>query len=156
MSVHQQHVLINSNGQNTAQNSTLQHYLVNNHIANGNDQIKNVHVQIVKQDPQTQRFVINRQYIPNQNVVIQSQQQPQQQHQQSSQQQQQQQQQNELPKPYWLIVEIESDNEINSYALVESRDVCGNLAFESLTTGKLVVVNIGGKQKRATVVMASG
>jgi hypothetical protein len=56
---------------------------------------------------------------------------------------------------YWLLVEIESNNELNSYALVESKDVVGQPVLESLNTGKLVIVNISGKQRRATVVMAS-
>lgn len=125
----QQHILINSNGQT---NPSLQHYLVSNHLSNGTDQVKNVHVQIVKQEQQNQRYVINRQFIqsPSNN-------------------------QETAPKAYWLIVEIESNNEINSYALVESKDVIGNPQLETLTTGRLVIVNINNKQKRATVVMAS-
>jgi hypothetical protein len=95
-------------------------------------------VQIVKQEQQAQRFIINRQF-------LQVQQQPQ--HIQIQQ---------VVPDPiYWLIVEIESNNEINSYAFVESKDVVGNPPLESLTTGKLVIVNINNKQRRATVVMAS-
>lgn len=137
MSVQQHHVLINANG--NASNPTLQHYLSNNHISSGTDSnMKNVHVQIVKQEQQAQRFIINRQF-------IQAQQQPQ--HIQIQQ---------VVPEPiYWLIVEIESNNEINSYAFVESKDVVGNPPLESLTTGKLVIVNINNKQRRATVVMAS-
>jgi formylmethanofuran dehydrogenase subunit E len=38
---------------------------------------------------------------------------------------------------------------------VESKDVVGQPLLETLNTGKLVVVVINGKQKRATVVMAS-
>lgn len=139
MSVQQHHVLINANGNANASNPTLQHYLSNNHISNGNDgNMKNVHVQIVKQEQQAQRFIINRQF-------IQAQQQPQ--HIQI--------QQVVAEQIYWLIVEIESNNEINSYAFVESKDVVGNPPLETLTTGKLVIVNINNKQRRATVVMAS-
>lgn len=140
MNVQQHHVLINANGQATT-NPTLQHYLSNNHISSGSDSTKNVHVQLVKQEQPAQRFIINRQYI--------QQPPPQQQQPQHIQIQQ------ILPEPYWLIVEIESNNEINSYAFVESKDVVGNPTLDSLTTGKLVIVNIGGKQRRATVVMAS-
>jgi hypothetical protein len=108
---------------------------VNNHLVNnGTDHnMKNVHVQIMKRDQPGERYVINRQYV--QNIQLQPQ-----------------------PEPqiiYWSIVEIESNNEINSYALVESKDVIGNPKLETLTTGKLVIVNINGKQRRATVVMAS-
>lgn len=127
-----QHVLINSNGSTTT-NPTLTHYLTN-HITNGNE--KNVHVQIVKQEQQpSQRYIINRQYVPNSNQT----------------------QVREAPsnKFYWLIVEIESNNELNSYALVESKDVLGHPQLETLTTGKLVTVNISNKERRATVVMAS-
>jgi hypothetical protein len=60
-----------------------------------------------------------------------------------------------LPQSFWLIVEIESDNELNSYALVESKDIVGLHSIDSLTTGKLIVVNIDDFQKKATVVMAS-
>lgn len=133
---HQQQILINGNGTSGLQ--TLQHYLVNNHITSTNDQphTANVHVQIVKQEQAQQRFIINRQYgqqIQNTQVV---------------------QQQSEL-QIYWLLVEIESNNELNSYALVESKDVVGQPLLETLNTGKLVIINISGKQRRATVVMAS-
>lgn len=130
MNVQQQQQIITG----STANSTLQHYLSNNHIvSNGNDHnLKNVHVQIVKQEQQGQRYIINRQFVPT----------------------------GQLPQPepqiqYWSIVEIESNNEINSYVLVESKDVIGNPKLETLTTGKLVIVNISGKQRRATVVMAS-
>lgn len=126
----QQHVLIASNGSST--NPTLQHYLVNNHMSNGSES-KNVHVQIVKQE-QAQRYVLNRQFVPNQQQIH---------------------DQTQFQKIYWLIVEIESNNELNSYALVESKDVIGIPQLETLTTGKLVIVNLNNKQKRATVVMAS-
>lgn len=126
----------------TANNSSNLHYLnSNNHISpndpqsvNGN--MKNVHVQIVKQEQQAQqRYIINRQYIQNPLLI--------------------QQPQVIQEQTYWLIVEIESNNEINSYAYVESKDVVGNPSLETLTTGKLVIVNTNSKQRRATVVMAS-
>lgn len=98
---------------------------------------QNVHVQIVKQEQAQQRFIINRQYI--QQAQVQALQQPQLQE----------------PQVYWLLVEIESNNELNSYALVESKDVVGQPMLETLNTGKLVIVSINGKQRRATVVMAS-
>ncbi|KAG5678746.1 hypothetical protein PVAND_008391 [Polypedilum vanderplanki] len=135
MSLQQQHILINNNG--TTQNPTLQHYLVNNHISNGSENgIKNVHVQLVKQEqqPQTQRYILNRHYIQNSN----------------------QEQQQQMPqKIYWTIVDVESNNETNSYALVESKDIIGNPQLETLTTGKLIIINLNNKQRRATVVMAS-
>ena len=126
----QQHLM---NGSST--NPTLQHYLVNNHLVNNSvdHNMKNVHVQIVKREQPGERYVLNRQFV--QNIQLQQQQEPQ--------------------IIYWAIVEIESNNEINSYALVESKDVIGNPKLESLTTGKLVIVNINGKQRRATIVMAS-
>jgi hypothetical protein len=139
---HQQQILINGNGANSLQ--TLQHYLVNNQIVGAGDQQQqqqhtaNVHVQLVKQEQAQQRYIINRhqysQQIQNNpaQIVIQQEQQI-----------------------YWLLVEIESNNELNSYALVEARDVVGQPLLETLNTGKLVVVTINGKQKRATVVMAS-
>lgn len=136
---HQQQILINGNGTSGLQ--TLQHYLVNNHITATNDQqphTANVHVQIVKQEQAQQRYIINRQYgqqIQNtQTQIIQ--------------------QQPDL-QIYWLLVEIESNNELNSYALVESKDVVGQPLLETLNTGKLVIISINGKQRRATVVMAS-
>jgi hypothetical protein len=131
---HQQ-ILINGNG--TAANTlqTLQHYLVNNHTSDQSNQ--NVHVQIVKQEQAQQRYIINRQYIQQQNPQI---------------VQQQPMQETQL---YWLLVEIESNNELNSYALVEAKDVVGQPMLDTLNTGKLVIVNISGKQRRATVVMAS-
>jgi hypothetical protein len=135
---HQQPILINGNGPAGLQ--TLQHYLVNNQITATNDQphTANVHVQIVKQEQAQQRFIINRHQYSQQiqnapaQILIQSE-----------------------PQVYWLLVEIESNNELNSYALVESKDVVGQPLLETLNTGKLVVVVINGKQKRATVVMAS-
>lgn len=142
MSVPHRHVLINSNGQATAAaNPTLQHYLSNNHISSGTEaNMKNVHVQIVKQEQQAQRFIINRQFIQNQQPQQHVQIQPAQ----------------VIVEPvFWLIVEIESNNEINSYAFVESKDVVGNPPLDTLTTGKLVIVNINNKNRRATVVMAS-
>lgn len=134
-----QHVLINGNG---AAGQTLQHYLVNNHIPNASSdhQNQNVHVQIVKQEQAQQRFIINRQYLQqnqNQNQTVQV-------------------IQHQELHIYWLIVDIESNSELNTYALVESKDVVGQLPLEALGTGKLVIVNINGKQRRATVVMASG
>lgn len=138
---HQQ-LLINGTGSNGNTLQTLQHYLVNNHLPNTADQPhQNVHVQIVKQEQAQQRFIINRQYIQQgQNVHVQAihQHQPQ-----------------LDPMVYWLLVEVESNNELNSYALVESKDVVGQPVLETLNTGKLVIVNISGKQRRATVVMAS-
>ena len=125
---------------NNSSNPTLQHYLTSNNHILANDQLggvmKNVHVQIVKQEQQAQqRYIINRQYIQNPMLV--------------------QQPQVIQEQTYWLIVEIESNNEINSYAYVESKDVIGNPSLETLTTGKLVIVNTNNKQRRATVVMAS-
>lgn len=123
----QQHLI------NGSTNPTLQHYLVNNHIVNGSTDhsMKNVQVQILKQEQSGQRFILNRQYVQNTQI----QEQPQ--------------------IVYWAIVEIESNNEINSYVLVESKDVIGCPKLETLTTGKLVIVNVSGKQRRATIVMAS-
>lgn len=148
----QQHVLINSNG-NNANNGTLQQYLTNNNlITNGADQngIGNVRVQLVKQEQTQQRYILNRQFIQNP-----QQHQSQQQHHQQTPIQIQQAHLVHQDQTYWLIVEIESNNEINSYAFVESKDVIGNPPLETLTTGKLVIVNINNKQIRATVVMAS-
>lgn len=131
-----QHILINGNGASTGTPLTLQHYLVNNHIQKPLDQMQpnqNVHVQIVKQEQAQQRFIINRQYIQQvQSSPLQRE-----------------------PPVYWLLVEVDSNNELNSYALVESKDVVGQPLVETLSTGKLVVVNLNGRQSRATVVMAS-
>jgi hypothetical protein len=133
---HQQ-ILINGNGATGNTLQTLQHYLVNNHIPATSDQPhQNVHVQLVKQEQAQHRFIINRQYVQPHNP------QPVQIAQQETQ-------------VYWLLVEIESNNELNSYALVESKDVVGHPLLETLNTGKLVIVNVSGKQRRATVVMAS-
>lgn len=132
--MNQQHILINGNGSAGGNPLTLQQYLVNNHIqkpSDQNQQNQNVHVQIVKQEQAQQRLIINRQYI-----------------QQSSQARRQ-------APPYWLIVEIDSNNELNSYALVESKDVVGQPPVDTLSTGKPLHVNINGRQCEATVVMAS-
>lgn len=134
---HQQ-ILINGNGTNASTLQTLQHYLVNGHIPASTEQ-SHQNVLVVKQEQAQQRFIINRQYI---------------QHAQQNPQISVQQQQIE-PHIYWLLVEIESNNELNSYALIESKDVVGQPMLETLNTGKLVIVNINGKQRRATVVMAS-
>lgn len=136
---HQQ-ILINGNGTSPNNLQTLQHYLVNNHIQpNIQDQLQpsaNVHVQIVKQEQAQQRFIINRQYHQQaQNTKVQIVQQE--------------------AHVYWLIVEVESNNELNNYELVESKDVVGQPSLETLNTGKLVVVILNGKQRRAEVVMAS-
>jgi hypothetical protein len=133
---HQQ-ILINGNGTSSNTLQTLQHYLVNNHIPATTDQPhQNVHVQLVKQEQAQQRYMINRQYVqahnPQQIQIVQQE-----------------------SQVYWLLVEVESNNELNSYALVESKDVVGQPLLETLNTGKLVIVNISGKQRRATVVMAS-
>lgn len=160
---HQQ-ILINGNQTQPGNLQTIQHYLVNNQIHSTPSTVpqQNVHVQIVKQDPQ--RFVIqNRQYVQQQQQL--------QQHQSSQNgnaqsqmvqvsthppQQTMHQQQQEIPI-YWLIVEIESNNEQNCYGLVEAKDVMGSPPFETLNTGKLVLINgeQGKPQIRATVVMAS-
>lgn len=143
-----QQILINGNQTQPGNLHTIQHYLVNNSIhSQSNLPQQNVHVQIVKQDPP--RYLIqNRQYMQqsnpnaagqNQLIPIQQQQPPQQQQE----------------SPYWLLVEIESNSELNSYALVESKDVIQNPQLDSLTTGTLVLINLNGKQQRATVVMAS-
>lgn len=138
---HQQ-VLLNSSGANA---STLQ-YFVNGHVANAADQLmhqQNVHVQLVKAENNQQRFVKYVQHpqsIPNPQVQIIQQHQ----HQEAS------------CEVYWLLVEIESSNELNSYALVDSKNVVSQPPLKTLSTGKLVIVNINGTQCRATVVMASG
>lgn len=135
---HQQ-LVINGTGQNGTTLQTLQHYLVNNGLPTSQDPLtQNVHVRLVKQEQAQQSFIINRQYI-QQTPNVQVQAIPQ-----------------HTPEVYWLLVEIESNNGLNSYALVESKDVVGQPLLESLNTGKLVIVNIHLKQTRATVVMASG
>lgn len=135
---HQQ-LLINGTVPNGNTLQTLQHYLVNNNLPSTSSDLhnQNVHVRIVKQEQAQQSYIINRQYI-QQTPNVQVQAIPQ-----------------HLPEIYWLLVEIESNNGLNSYALVESKDVVGQPMLESLNTGKLVIVIITGKQTRATVVMAS-
>lgn len=59
-------------------------------------------------------------------------------------------------KMMWLLVELESNNEGNVYAVVEAKDVVGNLDFNNLHTGKIIIVNYNQKQRRASIVMASG
>lgn len=131
-----QQMLINGSGPNGA-TLQLQHYLVNNHIPKALDQPNpNVHVQIVKQEQAQQRFIIHRQYQQQvQNVQLQALQQ--------------------TPQAYWVLVEVESNNELNSYAMVESKDVEGQPMLENLTTGKLIIVTINGMKRRATVVITS-
>lgn len=134
-----QKILINGNGTPAGNLQTLQHYLVNNHIQQNVPELQpgaNVHVQIVKQEQAQQRFIINRQYIqqaqsPQVQIVQQE------------------------AHMYWLIVEIESDDGLNSYALVESKDVVGQPSLEPPNTGKLVIVNLNGKHTRTNVVMTS-
>lgn len=135
---HQQ-LLINGTVPNGNNLQTLQHFLVNSNLpsTSSDHHNQNVHVRIVKQEQAQQSYIINRQYI-QQTPNVQVQAIPQ-----------------HLPKIYWLLVEIESNNGLNTYALVESKDVVGQPMLESLSTGKLVLVNINGKQPRATVVMAS-
>ena len=133
----QQHILINGNAGVTSNPITLQHYLVNNHIqkpSDQNQQSQNVHVQIVKQEQAQQRYILNRQYVHQT-------QSPHVQHE---------------PPIYWVLVEIDSNNELNSYALVESKDIVGQPLEETLSTGNSIVVNINGRQSKATVVMHSG
>lgn len=161
---HQQ-ILINGNQTQPGNLHTIQHYLVNNQIHSTSSTVpqQNVHVQIVKQDPQ--RYVIqNRQYVQQQQQQLQQHQSSQNGNAQSQMvqvsahppQQTMHQQQQEIPI-YWLIVEIESNNEQNCYGLVESKDVMGSPPFDTLNTGKLVLINgePGKPQIRATVVMAS-
>lgn len=146
---HQQ-ILINGNQPTNGAHQVQHHYLVNNPILSPSPNLphQNVHVQVVKNEVQP-RYVISRQYMPQManQITIQQQQQ-----QQQPQPQQQIQQESSI---YWLLVEVESNNELNSYALVESKDVSGSPPLESLNTGKLVVINLNGKHQRATVVMAS-
>lgn len=153
---HQQ-ILINGNQPPNANHQVHHYNLVSNPILSPSPNLphQNVHVQVVKNEPQP-RFVISRQYmIPQGSNTNQITFQQQQQQTQQSQPQQQQQIQQELSSIYWLLVEVESNSELNSYALVESKDVSGSPPLESLNTGKLVVINLNGKLQRATVVMAS-
>lgn len=136
---HQQ-ILINGSVpvHNGAAMQTLQHYLVNNHMPNQHNQ--NVHVQSVKHEQQSQRInIINRlsqQGMVNGQIQIMR--------------------QVEAQPVFWLIVDIESKNELNTYALVESKDVDNQPQLDTLNTGKSVGVNINGEKYRASVVMASG
>lgn len=120
--------MINGNG---SSGNTLQHYLVNNHV-NSNPDHQNVIV--MKQEQSSQRqYIINHKFVQHTLQPALS-----------------------VPSPlYWLLVEIESDNDTNSYALVDSKDVIGQPPVDSLNTGKLVIVAINGKHRRATVVIAS-
>lgn len=109
--------------------STLQHYLVSNPPS------EHQNVIVMKQEQSNQRqYIINHKFAPHTVQPEASE---------------------TIPLLYWLLVEIESDNDCNSYALVDSKDVYGHPPLGSLNTGKLVVVTINGKQRRATVVMAS-
>lgn len=154
-----QHVLINGNHSQPGNLHTIQQYLVNNPIHTpASLQQHNVQVQYVQKDPQ--RYVIqNRQFVQQQNSqtsngpkqIIQVSAAPP--------QQQQQQIQYQENGTYWLIVEVESNNELNSYAFVESKDVLGSPSLEALNTGTMVQINNGQVGKppiRASVVMASG
>lgn len=131
---HQQ-ILINGNATN-GNMQTLQHYLINNHLPTNVEQPhQNVQVQIVKQEQAQHRFVINRQYLHQiQNPQVQVQAAP----------------------VYWVLVEIESNNDLNSYVLVEAKDIDGQPQQKDLTTGKKLTVNIDGKPNVASVVLASG
>jgi hypothetical protein len=59
-------------------------------------------------------------------------------------------------KLMWLLVELDSSNEGNVYAVVEAKDVLGNLDLNNLHTGKVVTIIYNQKQRRASIVMASG
>lgn len=148
-----QPILINTTNGTTSNNlQTIQHYLVNGHIQSApieqqQTPLQNVHVQILKQEQSQQRYILNHKYIQHSPVH-------QQQHQIQNQQQVQVQTE-QLHKVYWLLVEIESNNELNSYALVESKDVVGQPPFETMGTGKMVLVNINKQQCRANVIMSS-
>ncbi|CRK93791.1 CLUMA_CG007319, isoform A [Clunio marinus] len=132
---HQSHILING----TTSTAPLQYYVGNNtQNTNGSDsQNQNVHVQLVKEGQAHQRYIINRQYQNTSSVQI-------------------------IPhcsensvELYWLIVEIESNNEVNSYSLVESKNVVGLPPLKSLSTGKMITIIANGMHRRATVVLAS-
>lgn len=112
---------------------SVQKYIIQNHSpSNGQP---NVQVQLVKQE-QAQRFMMQRQYLQNPSMQIQTQQ--------------------EQMQPYWVLAEIECNSDLNSYVLVESKDILGQPQFRELTTGKTISIKIDGSLHAASVVLASG
>lgn len=133
---HQQHLLLNGNTAN-ANLQTVQQYLISNHLAqNGDQPLQNVQVQIVKQEQAQQRYLINRQYLSHgQNPHIQVQiQEP----------------------PFWVLAEMESDNDLNSYVMIESKDIVGRPSLGDMSTGKMIQFEIDGNKHSASVVISAG
>lgn len=109
---------------------------------NGNNQIQKPYqilsqtasVQVVRQ-PQLDlpQYIVNRQIVasvPKQEIM-----------------------QNKL----WLLVELENNNEQNSYIMVESSEVVGNNNDSSnLHTGKGIKITYHNRIRMATVVIVSG
>lgn len=136
MNHQQQHIVINGNSAVSGKPLSFQHYVVGNQMQKASEQIQgnqNVHVQILKQEQSQQRYIINRQsFQQSQSHLVKRE-----------------------PPVYWLLVEIDSNNGLNYYAMVESKDVVGQPPLEDLSTGKSIVVNLNGRKSQASVVMTS-
>lgn len=143
---HQQ-LVINGTGPNGGTMHTLQHYRVNTPVQLNT----NVCVRSVKQEQAQQSFMINRQFVQQMpNVKVQTIPQHLQavtQHLQAVTQ--------HMQDNYWLVVEIVSNNGLDSYAMVESKDVDQQPKFESLDTGKTIDAYINGKKTSVSVVLVS-
>lgn len=136
---HQQ-LVINGTGPNGGTMHSIQQYRVNMPVQLNS----NVCVRSVKQEQAQQSYIINRQFIQQTpNVKVQTI--PQ--HLQAMTQ--------HMPDNYWLVVEIVSNNGLDSYAMVESKDVDQQPMFESLDTGKTIDAYINGKKTSVSVVLVS-
>lgn len=59
-------------------------------------------------------------------------------------------------KNVWMLVELESDEKVNLYAVIDSKDVIGQQDSSYFHTGKIVNINYKGNKKRASIVIVSG
>lgn len=98
---------------------------------------QNANLQVVRQpqlDQQTPQYIVNRQIVanvPKQEIIQQTR--------------------------FWLLVELENNNEQNSYIMVESSEVIGNNNdISNLHTGKCIKITYNNRIRMATVVIVSG
>lgn len=137
---HQQHLLLNGNtlnGGSLGNIQSVQQFLISNNLSqNGEMPHQNVRVQVLKQDQAQQRYLINQQYLAqlqNQQLQVQVQE-----------------------PPYYVLAEMESDNDLNSYVMVESKDIVGRPVLSEVTTAKSIQIDIDGNKHNASVIISSG
>lgn len=135
---HQQHLLLNGNTLN-GNLQTVQQFLINSNLAQQNGEIPHqpVQVQILKQEHANQRYLMNRQYINLQTQQLQA-------------------QQVQVEPPFYVLAEMESDNDLNSYVMVESKDIVGRPMLSEVSTAKPIQIDIDGHRHSASVIISSG